>query len=81
MGRRVRARGRQCDWNQLVGDTWFRAATGGHLLMAFWVPSDLNPADAPTRPVKKAAELAKLEAEGFRQSEWSWLPGVPGCAA
>ena len=47
-------------------------------LLTFWlVPSAQNIADAPTRPAKKAAQLAAMCEAGFCEVPWAW-PGVCG---
>ncbi|CAK0845826.1 unnamed protein product, partial [Prorocentrum cordatum] len=57
LGAIVRGASRQPDWNALVGNLWFGAATEGCAIWAFRVPSAQNPADAPTRPESKWREL------------------------
>ena len=70
LGTLLRGSSRQVDWNVLVAEIWFRAASLGLALMAWRVPSAQNLADAPTRPVAKAKALRALEDNGFRRVGW-----------
>ena len=77
LGTLVRGSSRQSDWNDLIGDLWFRVAQAGVLLYSFYVPSHLNLADAPTRPREKAAALEAMQAAGFTSVPWSCPPDAP----
>ena len=77
LGAILRGCSRQTDWNDLIGDLWLAAAQRGHFLHAWYVPSHLNLADAPTRPETKASEIAELASRGFREIQWVFPPGAP----
>ena len=81
LGTLLRGASRQRDWNDLIGDIWFHAARGGHMLTAFYVPSKQNPADAPTRPAKEWRALEALRDAGFQRVEWAWPPDMPGAGS
>ena len=68
---------RQGDYNALVTEIWLMAAREACLLTFWWVPSAQNIADAPTRPVQKAAQLAAMRAAGFREVPWAWPEDAP----
>ena len=68
---------RQEDYNALVTEIWLMAAREACLLTFWWVPSAQNIADAPTRPVQKAAQLAAMRAAGFREVPWAWPEEAP----
>ena len=67
----------QPDYNALVSNVWFTAAQSECLVSFWWVPSDQNPADAPTRPVKKAAQIEALVHSGYTEVSWQWPPEAP----
>jgi len=77
LGTLLRGTSRQSDWNDLVTDIWFEAAAQAVLLLAWRVPSKLNPADAPTRPTKCAPELNALLERKFVEVQWFWPPQSP----
>ena len=77
LGTLLRGTSRQSDWTDLVHGIWFQAATRAALLLAWRVPSKLNIADAPTRPVQQARKLNELIDAGFRETEWAWPPSAP----
>ena len=72
LGSLLRGSSRQEDWNTLVTELWFRTATEGILLGAWWVPSKLNVADAPTRSASKAKDMETLIKAGFQEVAWEW---------
>jgi hypothetical protein len=72
LGTLLRGSSRQEDWNTLVTELWFRTATEGILLGAWWVPSKLNVADAPTRSASKAKDMETLIKAGFQEVAWKW---------
>ena len=49
----------------------------GAMLSAWWVPSALNLADAPTRRAAKSAAMQKLHDEGFQEVSWEWPRDAP----
>ena len=77
LGTLIRGSSRQLDWNALLEDVWLRVARVGTLFYAFYVPSHLNLADAPTRPQQKQAALEQLTNAGFRQVPWEVPPDAP----
>ena len=77
LGVLLRGTSRQPDYNALVADIWFAAAAARCLLSAWYVPSALNVADAPTRPATKAAEIAAMDREGFTEVAWPWPRAAP----
>ena len=77
LGVLLRGTSRQADYNALVADIWFAAATARCLLSAWYVPSALNVADAPTRPATKAAAIAAMHREGFTRVAWPWPRAAP----
>ena len=72
LGTLLRGASRQKDWNSLVGEIWFKIACHGCLLMAWYVPSHQNLADAPTRPRQKQHELEAFQDAGFESTAWQW---------
>ena len=67
-----RGNSRTADFNELVERLWLELAAKGVVITVCRVPSDRNPADAPTRPQEKAAVLDKLRAAGFEKESWEW---------
>ncbi len=57
------------------------AALGALRTARRWVPSALNPADAPTRPAQKQLELQELGRAGFVPEPWSWPARAPWLSA
>jgi len=72
LGTLLRGCSRQRDWNEMVAGVWFAAASRGHFLSAFRVPSKLNVADWPSREEQKSSEMAQLLSSGFARIEWAW---------
>jgi hypothetical protein len=68
------------DMCALVQGLWFACAAKGVFLVTFWVPSELNLADWPTRPDEKAPLLEKLRAR-FSQEPFRWPTNSPWRAA
>ena len=73
----MRGSSRQVDLNALVSGIWFEVAFCGTLLHGFRVPSKLNVADIPTRPLDRATDMRSLEVAGFREVEWHWPYDCP----
>ena len=72
LGTLLRGCSRQCDWNKLVSELWFRAAVSGTLMYAWRVPSKQNLADAPTRFFQRSTEMRQLRDAGFKETAWQW---------
>ena len=83
LGTLVRGSSRQGDWNHMVSEIWFQPALRGHCLSAWWVPSHLNVADAPSR-IEWPEGVTCLTSRGFKEVafKWpdnlSWLPHFSG---
>ena len=67
----VRGSSRQEDWNHLVSEIWFQPATAGNCFSAWWVPSHLNIADAPSR-TPAPESVTCLTAQGFQEIDFQW---------
>ena len=82
-GTLVRGSSRQEDWNHMISEIWFQPALRGHCLSAWWVPSHLNIADAPSR-VEWPEGVTCLTDQGFQEVDFqwprtlSWLPPLFG---
>ena len=69
----VRGCSRQEDWNHLISEIWFQPASLGNCLSAWWAPSHLNLADAPSR-IPQPDSVTCLTAQGFQEVDFRW-PG------
>jgi hypothetical protein len=67
----VRGSSRQEDWNHLVSEIWFQPASVGNCFSAWWVPSHLNIADAPSR-IPAPEIVTCLTAQGFQEIDFQW---------
>ena len=67
----VRGSSRQEDWNHLVSEIWFQPASAGNCFSAWWVPSHLNVADAPSR-TPAPESVTCLTAQGFQEIDFLW---------
>ena len=72
LGTLLRGCSRQSDWNCLVAEIWFAAASRGDILCAFRVPSAQNLADAPSRAGSKPSVLDAFFERGFEEVQWLW---------